>query len=56
MHGHIPAEEIPIGTGCIVLRQGSIPRIGDGYKSEHLEAIPKEAQDRRWCKRRYRYR
>jgi hypothetical protein len=46
MHGHIPAEEIPIGMGCIVLRQGSIPRMGDGCMSEHLEAIPEEAQDR----------
>ena len=46
MHDHIPFEEIPIGTGGIVLRQGPIPRMGDGRMSEHLKAIAEEAQNR----------
>lgn len=46
MHDHIPFEEIPIHTGCIVLRQGMIPGVGDGRASKHLKAIPEEAQDR----------
>lgn len=34
MHDHIPAEEIPISAGGIVLRQGPISSMGDGRMSE----------------------
>jgi hypothetical protein len=34
MHDHIPAEEIPISAGDMVLRQGPISSMGDGCMFE----------------------
>ena len=46
MHGHIPSEERPIGTGTIGLPKRPIPGLGDRPQSEYLKAIPEQAHGR----------